>query len=78
MKTKLVATRLPISLADRLAVEVEKSDSNVADVLREAVIKMFNDIDEGERLAALEARLSAKIDALSQKLDELTIEEITS
>ena len=76
MKTKLVATRLPLSLANRLEAEIEKHDSNMSDVLREAVIRMFNNIDESERLGAMEARITAKIDALGQKFDELTIEEV--
>lgn len=78
MKTKTVSTRLPESVVQRLTREAENTRRSLADILRDAAIRLLADMDEGERLTALEARLAAKIDAVNRKLDELAVEEVAS
>ncbi|AOU98309.1 hypothetical protein BI364_10360 [Acidihalobacter yilgarnensis] len=75
MKNQNVAFRVPAAIYDEVCSRAEADRQTLADWLRRAVRNEIERQQEGDRLAAMEARLEAQIADLSALIRRLAVED---
>ncbi len=68
-----VSVRLPERVADQVAMLANRKNQSVADYLRQIVFEHLKDQSEIDRLAGLEARLTARLDGLDKTMNRLVM-----